>query len=727
MGKNLCLLMICALALSVNATDLGTINVESSTIIGSQTDTKTEVSTVNLIDEKKIEIISPKNIGEVLNTVPGITADVRSNVVEIHMRGVGQQEFMWEDTGVAVVIDGVPVLQNGGKVKFNLDEIESIKIIKGGASYLYGRNALSGAIMITTKKSRNKDENSIGIEYGSENYKNIVASIVRGTDRYSFRLNANYTGDDGYWDSTKNDTKSVNGKYQYYIDDMSDVTFGASIVKKYEESSRGSVTGVTEAKNNPTGAGDGDLAWNSEYYSDIDKYFITYNRDFEGGENLKINTYYYEDLYNFLSSPQDLPTDGNYDGNDDGYTSDNDENIKQYGVKSEYRGEKNSLAYMIGLDLGERDLKDSWIKTESYTSRRTDYYTGESSKSDTSEKNSALYGETKYKINDKITAIFNARFDYTKYDYDVNAHDYNGTNWNDSSISKNTDFTNVSYRVGGIYQLNNNASIFANISTGFRNPRVYEMYAKDFDPSRYTQNNTAIDTQTTMNYEIGVRGNKSVSNNKFTYELSVYQLDTKDIIGKNGGTYYSSGANVYFDNVGDATSRGIELSLNSDKSKKYAFELAYTYLDAYYTSHKSFTVDLSPVYRSAGDVTYDIDGNQLPRTPHHKINIMTYFKVAPKWMVIPSYYWQSDYYADETNFVKMPSYGVANLQVRYSTKVKGGDLEVFARVDNIFDKQYYRTVYLFSDKSGDGTLDAEDGSITVDPGRVFYVGFKYKF
>ena len=723
MGKNLYLSVVCALVIAANGADLGTINVESSTITDLGTNQKTEVSTVNVIGQKSIKVIDPKNINQILNTVPGITADVRSNVVEIHIRGVAQQEFMWEDTGVAVVIDGVPVLQNGGKVKFNLDEIESIKVIKGGASYLYGRNALAGAVIITTKKAKNRDKNSIKVEFGSENYKNLVASVMRGTDKYSFSINANYNGSDGYWDQTKNHTKSANGKFQYYIDDMSDITLGTSITRKYDESSRGSVTGVTEAQTNPTGAGDGDLAWNSDYYSDIDKYFLTYNRDFENGGNLKVNTYYYEDLYNFLSSPQDL----NGDGNDDTYTSDNNQNIKQYGLKSEYRGEKDNLAYMLGIDLGKRELDSKWEKLNTYISRGKWYYKGETSDSLSKEKNSALYGETKYKINKKLTAVFNARIDYTKYDYDVSSHDYNGTAWSDTTTSKSTDFTNFSYRIGGTYDINNNTTLFANVSTGFRNPRAQDIYAHDFNPDRYTKNNLDLDTETTINYEIGVRGNRNIAKTKLSYELSIYQIDTKDIIGRIGGTYYSGGTNVYYDNIGDARNRGLELSLKSDRAKKVAFDLAYTYLDAYYTSHKPFTVDLAPIYRSTGDKTYDINGNQLPRTPHHKINLMTYFKVAPKWTLIPSYYWQSSYYADETNFVKMPSYGYANLKVTYNRKVKKGNLEVFAKVDNIFDKQYYRTVYLFSDKNNDGVLNAEDASITVDPGRVFYVGFKYTF
>ncbi len=711
--------LVCAEELSLDS-----IVVESSTIEDIFTDPKTEVSKTEVIDEKKIEIIDPKNINEILRTVPGITADVRAgDVVEIHMRGVAQQEFMWEDTGVAIVIDGVPVLQNGGKVKFNLDEIESIKVIKGGASYLYGPNALAGAVIITTKKPKNKDMVKVDAELGSYGYQNYRASAYKASEKYLANIIAAYRYTDGYWDMSKNWSKSVSGKFTYFIDDMSEITFGADITRKYEESSRGSVTGVTAAKTDPTGASDPDLPWNHDYYSDIDKYFITYSKDFDNGANLLANVYYYVDLYDYEASPQDL----NGDGYEDTYTRDSTEDIYQKGLKTEYRDTIGKLAYMVGLDVGQRELKEYDITTVTYTSRRGTYYKGEWSDSDATEDRFGIYGETKYKINSKLTAVFNARYDKEDYEYEEQSYDYNGTVWSLNNVSRDHSFENFSYRVGATYQLTSNDTFYTNVSTGFRNPRIYELYAADYDPDRYTRNNPDIDTETTINYEIGFRGKKYALNNSFRYDISAYILDTKNIIARNGGTYYSYGSNVYFDNVGDARSKGVELSLGSDKSKKLAFDFSYTYLDAYYTSHIPFTVDLAPIYRSTGDQTYDISGNQLPRTPHHKFDLFTYIKLTPKLKLINEWYWQSTYYADETNFVKMPSYGVLNIQARYNTKFRGNDLEFFVRVDNVTDNQYYRTVYLFSDRSGDGRLDAEDASITVDPGRVYYAGIKYTF
>ncbi len=723
MSKKVYLSIFCALLMSANAADLGTVSVESSTIADTAINKKTEVSTINVISEKTINKIDPKNINDLLQTIPGVTADVRSDIVEIHIRGIAQQEFMWEDTGVVVVIDGVPVMQDGGKVRgINIDEIESIKVIKGGASYLYGANALAGAIIITTKKTKGKNGGSFTAEGGSYGYQNYKAKFYKSTDKYALNLMSGYKYEDGYWDQTKNNKKTAGGKITYFIDDMSDVALSADYTKKYEETTRGSVTGVTEARDNPTGAGDGDWAWSKDYNMDIYKYYMTYNKDFENQGSLKVDTYYYKDLYNYISSPKDL----NGDGYDDTYTYARDKNIKQYGLKSEYRNSINNLAYMFGTDVGKREYESSGIRTVTYSSWGRYYYKGEGSVTTTTEKNYALYGETKYKVNKKITVTGNIRLDYNKNNYVSNVYDYNGTAWDNSTFKDSKNFTNLTYRLGTTYDTNYNSTLYANVSTGFRNPRVEDLYAGDLKSSDYYTyvNNPNIKTETTMTYEIGMRGKVKSG---LSYEVSVFVTDTKDIISKTGGTYYS-GDVVYYDNVGDARNRGAEATLKGKINDKMTFNVAYTYLDAYYTSHDPFYVALGkPVYRggtTADDAVYDITGNQLPRVPHHKIDIIVNYHITPKIKLMSELYAQSDYYADETNLVKMPGYAKVNLRADYDYNKK---LNFYLKVDNVLDKQYYRTVYLFSDRNYDGKLDAEDASITVDPGRVFYAGFKYKF
>jgi len=701
--------------------NLGTLNISSSTIEDiEKVNKQTESSTINNINTEIIEKINPKNINELLQTIPGISADVRSTVVEIHMRGIGQQEYMWEDTGVSILIDGVPLMQNGGKVKLNMDNIESIKVIKGASSYLYGNGSLAGAIIITTKRQKNKNGGNVGIEYGSENFKSIKGSIHNSGEKYSVNLNSNYNSSDGYWDKTKNYTKSINGKAQYYINDTSDIALGIDYTRIYEETTGGSVTGMKEALKNPKSVGDGNLARSAEFYTNLDKYFLTYNKFFDNESSLKINTYYYKDFYDSLSSAQDLITDDN--NFTDTYTNKGDDDITQYGIKTEYIANLTNLSYLIGLDIGKKELDSNDLRLKDYKYRGKNYYKGEITNALSEEDNNALYAELKYKLNPKLTTTANARIDQNKYTYNAKQHDYNGMIWKDISTKKDKKFTNKSYRLGFAYKTDDKKTLYSNISTGFRNPRAQDIFAGDYN-SDY-KNNLNLKEQTTLNYEIGLRGTKNFTKNMLNYEVSIFQTKTKDIISRNKGTYYSNNDDLMYDNVGDAINRGLELMIHSDKTKNLSFNFAYTYLDSYYKSHKDIYIDMKPYRREAGDTSHNINENSLPRVPKHKIDLIVDYKLTPKINLMTELYAQSKYFADETNFVKIPGYAKVNLKLSYT---QNKHLSYFARIDNALDKQYVRTAFLHSDRDSSGILDIEDTTITVDPGRVYYAGIKYTF
>ncbi len=723
-GTSLCCLLIAAPATAREATDLGTITVESSTITDLG-DSRTQVSSTSTVDERQIEIIDPKQINEVLRTVPGITSDVRDGeIVEIHIRGIGQQEFMWEDTGVAVVIDGVPVRQLGGKVRLNISNIESVKVIKGGASYLYGNTALAGAVVITTRQPKNEQSYSLKAEAGSFNYQDYVASMQQANDRFALTLNANYRTTDGYWVDSELWNKSLNGQGTWYIDDSSDLTLGIDLTNKYEQSSRASVTGVTQAEENPKGIDDGTLSYQRDNDVDLYKVFLRYNKDFSQDSNLMISPYYYKDNYEYLSTPFDSTTGTVTGPNQDSYGRDNQEDLSQAGIKMEYRGVYAKAGYMVGVDLGRKRYEDRSATIATYRdSRGRMQYDGEYSLTNDDEDSYALYGELKYELTQRLTATGNIRFDRQEYDYDNVNRDYDGTNWSTIHSQASDSFDNVTYRLGLAFAYRPNTILFGNVSTGFRNPRVQDIYAGDM--GRADENNLNLDVETTINYEIGIRGDFQVEGTRLTYEASAFITDTSDIISKVDGTYYDW-MPTKWDNVGDARNQGFEISIGSDRRKTWAFDFAYTYLDAYYRSHLPFTVDLDLGW-GVPDPVYDITGNQLPRVSPHTIDLFVYYRPAPRWTVISELYGKSSYYADETNFEEMPGYAIVNMQVRYEQPFANSSLELFARVDNLFDNQYYRSVYLYRDRNGDGVMDAEDASITVDPGRVFYAGLKYSF
>jgi len=65
--------------------------------------------------------------------------------------------------------------------------------------------------------------------------------------------------------------------------------------------------------------------------------------------------------------------------------------------------------------------------------------------------------------------------------------------------------------------------------------------------------------------------------------------------------------------------------------------------------------------------------------------------------------------------------------MRYEIEMAKSNLELYFKVVNLFDRQYYRTVFLTNDSNNDDLFDVEDATITVDPGREFYVGMIYRF
>jgi iron complex outermembrane recepter protein len=726
MNKKIYLSLFCALTINAVASDLGNIKVESSTI--NITESKaTEVSTVNFISEEQIDEINPKQINEVLRTIPGLTADVRpGEEVEIHIRGMNQQEFMWENPGVAIIVDGVPVYAKSGKFRINMSDIKNIKVIKGSAAYLYGNNANAGAIIITTSKPRGgKDTYSLSAEYGSYNSQDYSAEASHSTEDYAININGNYRTTDGYWIDSKYDSKSIVGRFSYYINDTSDITLGVDKTLKYEQANRSSVTGMTEARKNPKGTAKN--SFQKENDVDLDKYYLTYTADITSDINLMATTYYYLDEYDYISSPVDTDLDDEVDAYSNHSITDKD----QRGAKLELKHDINNFAYMLGYEYSDRKYTSSSIRLVDYlylgsdgevggTGRDADEqrYEGETTESEDNQKVHAFYAEAKYSIIPSLTTTLNIRRDIQKDEFATLNKVYDGTAWSNDFISFDKTFKNNGYRAGLVYDITSKHDIYANISTGYRTPTVDKI-----------QNNVTnhildeIKTQKTITYEIGTRGSIPIASNFLGYEVAVFQMDNKDIIGYEDGTYSMSvGGSTTTTNIGDSRNRGLELALKTDASKTLSFNLAYTYLKSEYTKH-------NPLVYKRGTIkgSFDVVGNELPRTPNHTVDLYSTYKVTNNLKFITELYAKSDFYADETNEIVIPGYAFLNLQARYEMKLGDHNFEFYAKVDNVFDKQYIYTAYYTSDRSKDGTFDDEDPTITVAPGREFFAGIKYSF
>lgn len=697
----------------VAADNLDMIHVESTTIDDRFEQKRGEPSSIAAIRGETVDTSRAENIQQLLQAVPGITTEIQGgDSLKIHIRGVENQVYMGEKPGVAIVIDGVPVFERTGRVNIDLDNIESIRVIKGGASYLFGDDALSGAVIITTKRGAGQAGYRLGAEAGAHGYRKGLARVGVAGERASAHLQLSRREADGYHDDSAYRADYLNGNIQYYLSDESDLTFGFENSRR-EKNSHGTVRGVTAAALDPKSY---DPAYNdyaNRYDVDLGKYHLTYYRDVGAAGNLLVNGYYFTDHTKFFSSPIRQTDDYNYF---------NDYEQIQRGVKSEYRTAGEQAAWMAGAEFRDNSYENRTTVIDNRNLFGSPAVGSDNNNNEVEEQVKATYGELKFRLANPLTITLNARFDRIDLDYSDNL---------DAARSGTKSFEVASWRGGINYAVRNNLDLYGNISTGFRAPDANQLFVGSSTPTSRVDANPDLDPEHSLNLELGLRTRAELAGTPLELDLSIFQLDRSDHIRASAGQYTTGTDNVY-DNVGDMRHRGLELSLRSDPARDWSWDLAYTYLDAWYTSYENFHLRTCATVVAGRCAAWDstvLDNtdNRIPRVPEHRLNLMVNHRPAPGWIISAEMSAISSYYADETNLIEISGHQLYNLLVNYDLRRGRLAWSFFGRIDNLLDKRYYTTARGNSDQNYDGVFDAEDISITVNPGRIWTAGVEVKF
>lgn len=120
-------------------------------------------NSVYVLDNKSMQLSSSFDFEQILTQVPGV--EVADETISI--RGSDGFDFGLGSRNL-LLLDGMPLMSgDNGDAKLNLvpiSSIESIEIVKGAGSALYGSNAIGGVINIVTKKNYSKKTNSVRLE-----------------------------------------------------------------------------------------------------------------------------------------------------------------------------------------------------------------------------------------------------------------------------------------------------------------------------------------------------------------------------------------------------------------------------------------------------------------------------------------------------------------------------------------------------------------------------------
>lgn len=193
------LLCLNAFAQKKDTTDLG-----EYVLTGTRFLTPIEKSgkTIYKLNEEAIRNSAGRTVADLINDIPAIQTDGNfSNLgtnLEYYVRGARSRYTL-------VLIDGVPMNDPTGISLFYdlrylpINQVESIEVVKGGLSALYGSNAAAGVISIKLKDNGESPlSGSIGVNGGSFGSLGLNGNVSGTSGAWNYGLSLNRQTFDGF-------------------------------------------------------------------------------------------------------------------------------------------------------------------------------------------------------------------------------------------------------------------------------------------------------------------------------------------------------------------------------------------------------------------------------------------------------------------------------------------------------------------------------------------------
>ena len=123
---------------------------------------------ISAIDAETMERAGVERAGDYISLISNVTLVDTANVgdTQVSIRGIVSTRDA--ESTFAYVVDGV-LSTNPNSFNEELFDVEQIEVLKGPQGALYGRNAVSGAILVTTKKPGDETEAEIAVGIGNNN------------------------------------------------------------------------------------------------------------------------------------------------------------------------------------------------------------------------------------------------------------------------------------------------------------------------------------------------------------------------------------------------------------------------------------------------------------------------------------------------------------------------------------------------------------------------------
>ncbi|MCR9686150.1 TonB-dependent siderophore receptor [Vibrio antiquarius] len=627
---------------------------------------------ITVITKDDMDLRGVNSVSEALRYAPGVNTELRGGAVSrldlFNIRGfINYTNFY----------DGLPLLYNGWNLQPQVDSValEQIEVFKGPTSVLYGNIPPGGMINIIAKAPQSTPSHSVSISTGTNSLKELTFDTTGqiGDSNVDYRIIGLAKQRDGQADTSEDERYVLAPSFNWQATESTLVNVN---VYYQNDPSAGIYTTVPASGSvidNPLGSMSpstylGDEDWNT-YEREVLMMGYKVQHDFNNNwqflQNARYMTAdaYQENTYNGALEADNLTVGRNayltdeksksfvIDNQLSGYVKTGDfEHNLLFGLDYQYLDSdvkyKDTLGYSLTQDIFNPDHNSIDRNALNFQYKQN---------LDIKTKQIGVYLQDQVRY-DQLVMIAGLRWD--KYDSNTDAEsDYLGTI---SNSKEELDDTNVSFRVGGLYELDFGLSPYLTYSESFEPIAGADATGKAFEPSTGHQ------------WELGFK--YAPLSGDISGNLAFFHITKKNAILTDPNNPYAPNYQA-----GEVVSQGIELEAKWQATAQADFTLGYTYTDM--------------------EITEDSYYNQEGKTP-----VWVPEQTASLWA---NYFFEGNLSGlrtsagvryvgeaqiDAQNSEKVPDYTLFDLAASYdfstvSESMKGASVTLSA--SNLFDKEYY--------------------------------------
>lgn len=633
----------------------------------SELDTPAAVSVVN--GDEMRQAAPRVNLSESLGAVPGLQVQNRQNYaqdLQLSIRGFGSRST-YGVRGLRIYVDGIPATMPDGQGQtsnIDIGSVDTIEVLRGPFSALYG-NSSGGVINVTSQTGTQPPTVEASSYYGSFGtwHYGMKATGAVGDGSHAgdvdYTVSTNRFTTHGYRDHSGARKNLANARLGVRINDVSKLTLLLNSVD-IKANDAGGLT-ADEWRDNPRQSPRGDQ-YNTRKNTRQTQAGLRYERQLSAQDDLSVMMYAGErETTQFQSIPRTPQLKPSHAGG----VIDLTRHYQGIDTRLTHRGELLvPVTLTAGLDYENMSERRKGYENFVMVNGAPQY--GEQGALRRNERNLMWnvdpYLQTQWQLTDKLSLDAGVRYSSVWFD----SNDYyitpgNGDDSGDASYHKWLPAGSLKYALTDAW------NVYLSAGRGFETPTINELSYRSDNQSGL---NFGLKPSTNDTVEIGSK--TRLGNGLLTAALFQTNTDNEIVVDS------SSGGRTSYKNAGKTRRQGMELGLDQQFGASWRLKAAWTWLDA--------------TYRTNVCDDASCNGNRIPGIARNMGYASFGYQPEQGWYAGSDIRYMSDIMANDENTAKAPSWTVVGLTTGYKWSYGRMDMDLFGRVDNLFDREYVGSV-----------------------------------